>query len=33
MAENVAFYERLGYETTGRGRQAGYDRIFMRKII
>jgi ribosomal protein S18 acetylase RimI-like enzyme len=33
MVENVAFYERLGYETTGRGRQAGYDRVFMRKII
>jgi GNAT superfamily N-acetyltransferase len=33
MAENIALYGRLGYEVTGRGTQAGYDRVFMRKQI
>ena len=31
MADNVAYYERLGWEETHRGEQAGYQRIFMRK--
>jgi GNAT superfamily N-acetyltransferase len=33
MAENIVLYGRLGYEVTGRGTQAGYDRVFMRKQI
>jgi ribosomal protein S18 acetylase RimI-like enzyme len=33
MAENVALYQRRGFEITGRGTEAGYERIFMRKII
>lgn len=33
MVENVQMYVRLGYEETGRGEQAGYERVFMRKIL
>jgi len=33
MTENVAFYLRQGYEETGRGEQAGYERVFMRKRL
>lgn len=33
MTENVRMYARLGYEETGRGEQAGYDRVFMRKVL
>lgn len=33
MTENIALYRRLGFEETGRGREAGYDRIFMRKRL
>lgn len=33
MAENVGYYENLGWEETGRGEQAGYRRIFMRKRL
>lgn len=33
MIENVQMYAKLGYEETGRGEQAGYDRIFMRKRL
>jgi agmatinase len=33
MVENVALYLRLGYEETGRGEQAGYQRVFMRKTL
>ena len=33
MTENIALYLRLGFEETGRGRQAGYDRVFMRKRL
>lgn len=33
MVENIAMYRRLGYEETGRGRQAGFDRVFMRKPL
>ncbi|MBV9860742.1 MAG: GNAT family N-acetyltransferase [Alphaproteobacteria bacterium] len=33
MSENIALYGRLGYEETGRGREAGYDRVFMRKRL
>jgi ribosomal protein S18 acetylase RimI-like enzyme len=31
MTENIALYTRLGFEETGRAREAGYDRVFMRK--
>jgi ribosomal protein S18 acetylase RimI-like enzyme len=33
MIENIALYTRLGFRETGRGREAGYDRVFMRKPI
>ncbi|HET8728412.1 MAG TPA: GNAT family N-acetyltransferase [Alphaproteobacteria bacterium] len=33
MHENRLLYLRLGFEETGRGRQAGYDRVFMRKCV
>lgn len=33
MVENITMYAKLGYEETGRGKQAGYDRVFMRKIL
>ncbi len=33
MHENVGLYERLGYAVTGRGEQAGYQRVFMAKTI
>ena len=33
MTENVALYERLGYQVTGRGEQAGYSRVFMSKPL
>ena len=33
MTENVALYRRLGFIETGRGREAGYDRVFMRKFL
>ena len=33
MTENVRMYAKLGYEETGRGEQAGYDRVFMRKVL
>ncbi len=33
MTENIAFYSRLGFVETGRGREAGYDRVFMRKRV
>ncbi len=33
MVENVRMYERLGYQETGRGKQAGYHRVFMRKRL
>jgi ribosomal protein S18 acetylase RimI-like enzyme len=31
MTENTALYARLGFAETGRGRDAGYDRVFMTK--
>jgi ribosomal protein S18 acetylase RimI-like enzyme len=31
MSENIALYTRLGFRETGRGREAGYDRVFMAK--
>ena len=31
MTENIALYTRLGFVETGRGREAGYDRVFMTK--
>ena len=33
MHENIAMYPRLGYIEYARGRQAGYDRVFMRKRL
>ena len=33
MTENIALYRRLGFEETGRGHEAGYDRVFMTKRI
>src|SRR5207248_3702868 len=33
MTENIALYKRLGFEETGRGEQAGYDRVFMAKRL
>jgi ribosomal protein S18 acetylase RimI-like enzyme len=31
--ENQRFYASIGYEETGRGSEAGYDRVFMRKPL
>jgi ribosomal protein S18 acetylase RimI-like enzyme len=33
MVENIALYRRLGFEQTGRGHEAGYDRVFMTKHL
>jgi len=33
MTENIALYRRLGFRETGRGREAGYDRVFMAKRL
>jgi ribosomal protein S18 acetylase RimI-like enzyme len=33
MTENIALYARLGFAETGRGREAGFQRVFMRKSI
>jgi len=33
MTENIALYLRLGFEETGRGHDAGYDRVLMRKRL
>ena len=33
MTENIALYARLGFVETGRGREAGYDRVFMTKRL
>ena len=33
MTENLALYTRLGFVETGRGRDAGYDRVFMAKRL
>ncbi len=33
MLENQRFYASIGYEETGRGTEAGYDRVFMRKQL
>jgi GNAT superfamily N-acetyltransferase len=33
MTENIAMYPRLGWQETGRGEQAGYDRVFYRKRV
>jgi ribosomal protein S18 acetylase RimI-like enzyme len=33
MTENIALYRRLGFEETGHRREAGYDRVFMRKPL
>ena len=33
MTENIALYTRLGFVETGRGREAGYYRVFMTKQL
>jgi ribosomal protein S18 acetylase RimI-like enzyme len=33
MTENIALYIRLGFRETGRGHEAGYDRVFMVKPL
>jgi len=33
MTENITLYARLGFVETGRGREAGYDRVFMKKHL
>lgn len=33
MTENIRFYRRFGFIETGRGREAGYDRVFMTKRL
>ena len=33
MTENLHLYAALGYEETGRGTEAGYERVFMRKRL
>jgi ribosomal protein S18 acetylase RimI-like enzyme len=33
MVENQRLYASIGYEETGRGTEAGYDRVFMRKHL
>ena len=33
MVENIALYTRVGFVETGRGREAGYDRVFMTKRL
>ena len=33
MIENITLYRRLGFAETGRGQQAGYDRVFMTKHL
>lgn len=33
MTENIALYLRLGFAETGRGHEAGYDRVFMTKRL
>lgn len=33
MTENIALYRRLGFVETGRGQEAGYDRVFMTKRL
>lgn len=33
MWENLAIYEKLGFEETGRGFDEGYERVFMRKRL
>jgi ribosomal protein S18 acetylase RimI-like enzyme len=33
MFENQRLYASIGYEETGRGTEAGYDRVFMRKRL
>ena len=33
MVENQRLYKAIGYEETGRGTDAGYDRVFMRKRL
>jgi ribosomal protein S18 acetylase RimI-like enzyme len=33
MTENQRLYAAIGYEETGRGTEAGYERVFMRKLL
>jgi|HubBroStandDraft_6_1064221.scaffolds.fasta_scaffold16145_2 ribosomal protein S18 acetylase RimI-like enzyme len=33
MVENQRLYATIGYQETGRGTEAGFDRVFMRKLL
>ena len=33
MTENIALYTRIGFVETHRGREEGYERVFMRKLL
>lgn len=33
MSENITLYSRLGFAETGRGHEAGHDRVFMRNSL
>jgi hypothetical protein len=33
MTENLVMYPALGWQETGRGEQAGYQRVFFRKQV
>ena len=33
MHENIALYTKLGWQEYGRGEQAGFQRVFMRKMV
>jgi ribosomal protein S18 acetylase RimI-like enzyme len=33
MVENQRLYASIGYQETGRGTEAGFDRVFMRKLL
>ena len=33
MIENISLYRRLSFVETGRGREVGYDRVFMPKRL
>jgi ribosomal protein S18 acetylase RimI-like enzyme len=33
MVQNQRLYASIGYEETGRGSEAGYDRVFMHKLL
>lgn len=33
MVENIAFYQRLGYQVIGRGQDRGFDRVWFQKPL